>query len=130
MDWNTTSALTAQRQAELARDAAQERAGRAVRNRSARKGVDDGQVNGDVAARERRRAMPQASGVCRRCGSAVARSNEPVSRHPTSEGTVVYTRCACGLLQVWLDAEPRSARPVTRVRDLEAEVTNELATGS
>lgn len=27
-----------------------------------------------------------------------------VSRHPTSEGLVVYGRCSCGLLQVWREA--------------------------
>jgi hypothetical protein len=63
MDWNTASALAAQRRAGLARDAALVRVGRAIRNRRARNGADD-------------------------------------------------------------------VRPVTRGRDLDAEVSNELATGS
>jgi RNase P subunit RPR2 len=67
--------------------------------------------------------------VCRRCDRPVDQSNELVSRHRTSEGTVVYTRCACGLLHVWLDAEPRSARLVARARNLDADDRNELAIG-
>ncbi|GAA5146280.1 hypothetical protein GCM10023321_05500 [Pseudonocardia eucalypti] len=45
---------------------------------------------------------------CRRCGWPEAEPFEIVSRHETAEGIVVYTRCACGRLQVRRDgpAEP------------------------
>lgn len=128
MDWYTASALTAQQRAELARDAALVRAGRAVRNRKARKGAGDEQANGDVATKERRKRMLKlvdshvSRWVCRRCGLPVDHLSEAVSRHRTSDGTVIYTRCVCGLLQVWLDAvEPGSARHVTLIRPLEAD---------
>ena len=32
-----------------------------------------------------------------------------LSRHPTSEGLVTYTRCNCGELQIWLTAAGRPA---------------------
>jgi hypothetical protein len=38
---------------------------------------------------------------------AAAPAHEPtqvLSRHPTSQGTVVYTRCSCGALEVWLES--------------------------
>lgn len=37
---------------------------------------------------------------CRRCGRPESQPFETVSRHTTSTGVIVYTRCACGLLQV------------------------------
>lgn len=37
---------------------------------------------------------------CRRCGWPEEQPYETVSRHHTSTGVIVYTRCACGLLQV------------------------------
>jgi hypothetical protein len=37
---------------------------------------------------------------CRRCGWPESEPYETVSRHLTSTGMIVYTRCACGLLQV------------------------------
>ncbi len=38
--------------------------------------------------------------ACRYCGWPEQETYEVVSRHRTSEGTVVYSRCACGALQV------------------------------
>ncbi|HEY7486710.1 MAG TPA: hypothetical protein VH912_19775 [Streptosporangiaceae bacterium] len=37
---------------------------------------------------------------CRRCGWPEDQPYETVSRHLTSTGVIVYTRCVCGLLQV------------------------------
>lgn len=43
-----------------------------------------------------------------------------VSRHRTSQGTIVWTRCICGVLQVWLhrpgatEAVARASQPVGR----------------
>ncbi|QLY29869.1 hypothetical protein [Nocardia huaxiensis] len=39
---------------------------------------------------------------CEHCGWPTARPFQTISRHPTSEGTVTYTRCACGALRVTL----------------------------
>ncbi|WP_211302914.1 hypothetical protein [Allonocardiopsis opalescens] len=39
-------------------------------------------------------------GACARCGWPEDQPFEVVSRHSTSTGTLVYTRCACGRLQV------------------------------
>ncbi|GAA1771726.1 hypothetical protein [Streptomonospora arabica] len=38
--------------------------------------------------------------VCPDCGWPEEEIYQVVSRHPTSTGMVVYTRCACGRLQV------------------------------
>lgn len=40
--------------------------------------------------------------LCQRCRLPLSESVEPLSRHRTSEGVIVYTRCACGLLGAWL----------------------------
>ncbi|KAA8885188.1 hypothetical protein F3087_30640 [Nocardia colli] len=45
---------------------------------------------------------------CRQCGAAD--HGTTVSRHRTSEGTIVYTRCPCGAVNVWL--EPTTRRRV------------------
>lgn len=50
---------------------------------------------------------------CAYCGWPEAEPYEVVSRHDTSEGTVVYTRCACGRLQV---RRGHSAAPVLSSR--------------
>jgi len=42
------------------------------------------------------------SGQCAACGWPLHDPYETVSRHPVTEGTVVYSRCACGTLRVWL----------------------------
>lgn len=47
---------------------------------------------------------------CPHCGWPLAEPAAVVSRHPTTEGTVVYARCACGRLRVWL-APASGARP-------------------
>jgi hypothetical protein len=44
------------------------------------------------------------SGRCSRCGWPESEPFEVVSRHCTSEGVIVYARCACGRLQVWRGA--------------------------
>ncbi|WP_345605567.1 hypothetical protein [Pseudonocardia adelaidensis] len=38
--------------------------------------------------------------VCPVCGWPTAEPYQVVSRHPTSEGTITWSRCACGRLQV------------------------------
>jgi hypothetical protein len=42
----------------------------------------------------------RADEFCPRCGWPTAEPFEVVSRHVTSEGTIVWSRCACGRLQV------------------------------
>ncbi|MQA88079.1 MAG: hypothetical protein GEV03_26540 [Streptosporangiales bacterium] len=39
---------------------------------------------------------------CQHCGWPLEQPYEIVSRHLTSEGILVYTRCACGTLQARL----------------------------
>ncbi|MFE0103414.1 hypothetical protein [Streptomyces sp. NPDC059009] len=34
-----------------------------------------------------------------------------VSRHPVSDGTIVYARCVCGLLRVWHRPPPSATSP-------------------
>ncbi|MGP3975132.1 hypothetical protein ACTWQF_14185 [Streptomyces sp. 8N114] len=41
-------------------------------------------------------------GRCATCGWPLHDPYETVSCHPVTEGTVVYSRCACGTLRVWL----------------------------
>jgi hypothetical protein len=38
--------------------------------------------------------------LCPRCGWPTAEPFEVVSRHVTSEGVIIWSRCACGRLQV------------------------------
>lgn len=40
--------------------------------------------------------------TCWNCGWPLAQPYEIVSRHLTSEGILVYTRCACGVLRARL----------------------------
>ncbi|MFC9898271.1 hypothetical protein ACFVMC_31665 [Nocardia sp. NPDC127579] len=39
---------------------------------------------------------------CRRCGRTVRQPDPSESCHRTSEGVVRYSRCACGMAQIWL----------------------------
>ncbi|MBO8193845.1 hypothetical protein ITI46_19575 [Streptomyces oryzae] len=39
---------------------------------------------------------------CANCGWPLHAPYETVSCHSVTEGTVVYSRCACGTLRVWL----------------------------
>ncbi|WP_167476987.1 MULTISPECIES: hypothetical protein [Nocardia] len=48
------------------------------------------------------------SEICTHCGQPIDRADRTMSRHRTSEGTVVYTRCACGGVHIWLEAHTRS----------------------
>ncbi|MCI3225116.1 hypothetical protein [Streptomyces sp. NP-1717] len=48
---------------------------------------------------------PESVPVCADCGWPVESPLQEASRHTVTEGTVVYTRCACGRVRVWL--EPR-----------------------
>jgi hypothetical protein len=41
-------------------------------------------------------------GRCVKCGWPLHDPYQIVSRHPVADGTVVYTRCACGTLRAWL----------------------------
>jgi hypothetical protein len=41
-----------------------------------------------------------ADDTCPRCGWPTAEPFQVVSRHVTSEGTITWSRCACGRLQV------------------------------
>lgn len=43
---------------------------------------------------------PSDDAFCPRCGWPNAVIHSVVSRHRTSRGTILYTRCACGALQV------------------------------
>ncbi|MEU5833478.1 hypothetical protein ABZ820_07310 [Streptomyces diacarni] len=41
-------------------------------------------------------------GRCATCGWPLHDPYETVSRHRVAEGTLVYSRCACGTLRAWL----------------------------
>ncbi|WP_326808736.1 MULTISPECIES: hypothetical protein [unclassified Streptomyces] len=43
------------------------------------------------------------SGRCAACGWPLRDPYTVVSRHPVTEGVIVYTRCACGTLRGWLE---------------------------
>lgn len=53
-----------------------------------------------------------ATGVCRHCGWPETDPYEEVSRHTTSEGLIVYTRCVCGLLHVRRQAPGEARTPI------------------
>lgn len=61
-------------------------------------------------------ASPAPAGPlpCPRCGWPETDVYEVVSRHRTSTGVILYTRCVCGLLQVRRVASSRPARPLAR----------------
>jgi hypothetical protein len=44
--------------------------------------------------------MEPVVATCPRCGWPTAEPFQVVSRHVTSEGTITWSRCACGRLQV------------------------------
>lgn len=46
---------------------------------------------------------PEDIAVCADCGWPVEAPLQEASRHTVAEGTVVYTRCACGRVRVWLE---------------------------
>ncbi|MFI6694917.1 hypothetical protein ACIBLA_24765 [Streptomyces sp. NPDC050433] len=48
-------------------------------------------------------ADPRDIAVCADCGWPVRTPLQEASRHTVAEGTVVYTRCACGRVRVWLE---------------------------
>jgi len=48
---------------------------------------------------------------CARCGSPQEPPYTVVSRHFTSEGALIYTRCACGALRPRLLRYDGTARP-------------------
>ncbi len=59
---------------------------------------------------------------CTRCGWPDDQPFEFVSQHNTSAGVIVYTRCACGLLRVFLrDKTQGGARTVARATHLARE---------
>jgi hypothetical protein len=53
---------------------------------------------GEAGRMERRAHDP-----CPRCGWPTAEPFQVVSRHATSEGTLTWSRCACGLLRAHRD---------------------------
>lgn len=55
-----------------------------------------------------------AMSPCERCGWPVDQPLEIVSRHPTTAGMIIYARCVCGLLRVWL--RPHGPRGLGRHR--------------
>lgn len=57
--------------------------------------------------------------VCGHCGWPEADPYEVASRHATSEGVIVYTRCVCGALQVRRYA-PGDAHPPVIARSRNA----------
>lgn len=52
---------------------------------------------------------------CPRCGWPDSEPYEVVSRHQTSDGLVVWTRCVCGALQLRL-GQAVGAEPIARGR--------------
>jgi hypothetical protein len=44
--------------------------------------------------------MDRIADTCPCCGWPIAEPFQVVSRHVTSEGTITWSRCACGRLQV------------------------------
>lgn len=57
-------------------------------------------------------AARTAAGTCIDCGWPHTDA-EVVSRHRTSQGLVVWSRCVCGALQIWL-YRPGAATSVAR----------------
>jgi hypothetical protein len=63
--------------------------------------------------------MDRIAETCPRCGWPTAEPFQVISRHVTSEGTITWSRCACGRLQVhrgstlvlWATGTGRPARP-------------------
>ncbi|MGH8792713.1 MAG: hypothetical protein ACRDXX_08715 [Stackebrandtia sp.] len=53
---------------------------------------------------------------CPLCALRMTEVLEMVSRHRTTRGVVVYARCACGRLSVWLESATVEARPITHPR--------------
>lgn len=53
---------------------------------------------------------------CATCGWPLRDPYEVVSRHPVTEGVVVYSRCACGVLRVWLQRSRGADRLVVGAR--------------
>ncbi len=50
------------------------------------------------------------AGRCADCGWPLAEPVRVVSRHRTKEGVVVYARCVCGRLRVWVEPRGGAAR--------------------
>ncbi|WP_067711311.1 hypothetical protein [Nocardia yamanashiensis] len=46
--------------------------------------------------------MPGTQPLCPNCGWPADEPFETLSRHRTSEGTVIYHRCACGAIRIRL----------------------------
>ncbi|MET9863963.1 hypothetical protein ABZY93_32520 [Streptomyces smyrnaeus] len=55
-------------------------------------------------------------GRCATCGWPLHDPYQIVSRHPVAAGTVVYARCACGTLRVWLQQHRGGDRLVVGAR--------------
>lgn len=49
-------------------------------------------------------------GRCADCGWPLAEPVRVASRHRTTEGVVVYARCVCGRLRVWVEPHGGAAR--------------------
>lgn len=55
---------------------------------------------------------------CAQCGWPSDQPTEILSRHTTSEGVVVYSRCVCGALHMWVwSPEAEEAWLVARSRN-------------
>lgn len=54
--------------------------------------------------------------ACAQCGRSTAVTGTVVSQHRTSQGTVVYTRCECGVLQMRLVRPDTGERLVAQGR--------------
>lgn len=55
-------------------------------------------------------------GTCAECGRSALGDRAVLSQHRTSEGTIVYTRCDCGALQVRLQRPDRGERVIATGR--------------
>lgn len=55
--------------------------------------------------------LPAVGTACEQCGLPRPESVDILSRHRTSRGLIVYTRCICGLLEAWL-CRPEGSKPM------------------
>lgn len=56
--------------------------------------------------------LTTSTDVCQQCGWPDTEPYQTVSRHTTTEGLIVYTRCACGRLHVRRHAPGQTHAPI------------------
>ncbi|WP_419999617.1 hypothetical protein [Streptomyces boninensis] len=64
---------------------------------------------------------------CPSCGWPAGEAETVVSRHPVSDGTIVYAHCVCGLLRVWHEAAGSAAEPARLVVAGRCQATRDAA---